>query len=85
MFTAEIIKGRLNQKPFIPLRIIVSEGLSYEIYHPDLVLVGWSDLIIGFAIPNQPSIYDRTIRIAMGHVVGLEDLPAPIPQNGQQT
>ena len=81
MFTPEVIKARLNEKPFRPLRIVASEGLSYEINHPDLVWVGWSDLQIGFASPEHPTIYDRRIRIAMSHVVGLEDLPAPTPSN----
>jgi len=87
MFSAEVIKARLNEKPFRPLRIIVSEGLSYEIVHPDLVWVGWSDLQIGFASPDHPTIYDRTIRIATGHVVGLEDIPSPPPanKNGQKS
>lgn len=81
MFNADVVKARLNEKPFRPLRIIVSEGLNYDIYHPDLVWVGWSDLQIGFASPDHPTIYDRTVRIAMGHVVGLEDIPSPAPSN----
>jgi hypothetical protein len=86
LFSAEVIKARLNEKPFRPLRIIVSEGLSYEIEHPDLVWVGWRDLQIGFASPDHPTIYDRTVRIAMGLVVGLEDIPsaAPANKNGQK-
>ncbi len=86
MFTSEVIKTRLNERPFRPLRIIVSEGLSYEINHPDLVWVGWSDVQIGFASPDHPTTYDRTIRIAMAHVVGLEDIPssAPAHKNGQK-
>jgi hypothetical protein len=76
MFSAEVIKARLNERPFRPLRIIASEGLSYDIYHPDLIWVGWSDLQIGFAHPDHPDIYNKTIRIAMSHVVGIEDLPA---------
>lgn len=83
MFNAEVIKGRLNQKPFRPLRIIVSEGSSYDIYHPDLIWVGWSSLQIGFAKPEHPTIYVRTVRVAMGDVIGLEDLPGPTPQNGK--
>ena len=84
MFTADGIKARLNQKPFRPMRIIASEGLTYDVYHPDLVWVGWSDLHIGFAHPDHPTIYDRTIRLAMSHVVGLEDIstPAPSTNNG---
>jgi hypothetical protein len=76
MFSPEVIKSRMNEKPFRPLRIIVSEGLTYDIYHPDLVWVGWNDLQIGFAHPDHPTIYDRTVRIAMSHVVAIEDIPA---------
>lgn len=81
MFSPEVIKARLNEKPFRPLRIIVSEGLKYDIARPDLVWVGWNDLQVGFASPDHPTIYDRTIRIAMSHVVGLEDLPSSAPAN----
>ena len=81
MFSSDVIKARLNEKPFRPLRIIVSEGLSYDIAHPDLVWVGWNDLMIGFASPEHPTTYDRTIRIAMAHVVGLEDLHASAPSH----
>ncbi|MBM3993047.1 MAG: hypothetical protein FJ303_02660 [Planctomycetes bacterium] len=76
MFSAEVIKARLNQEPFRPLRIIASEGLSYDIYHPDRFWIGWSDIQIGFAHPDHPDIYNKTIRITMSHVVGLEDIPA---------
>jgi len=76
MFSPEVIKKRLNVKPFRPLRIVASEGLSYDIYHPDLVWVGWNDLQIGFAHANHPTIYDQTTRIAMSHVVAIEDIPA---------
>jgi hypothetical protein len=87
MFTSDIIKARLNQRPFVPVRIIASEGLTFDIYHPDLVWVGWNELHVGFASPDHPTTYDRTIRLAMSHVVGLEDLPAPAPanKNGQTT
>ena len=76
MFNPQIIKTRLNEKPFRPLRIIATEGLTYDIYHPDLVWVGWSDLQIGFAGTEHPTIYDRSIRLAMADVVGVEDLHA---------
>lgn len=82
MFNAEIIKARLNKQPFRPFQINLSEGLSYEINHPDLVLVGWTNLHIGFAKPENPTIYYRTLRVEMDQVVGLEDLPGPTPQNG---
>ncbi len=85
MYRPEDIQARLREKPFRPLRIRVSEGLQYDIHHPDLVFVGNRDLMIGFPGPDNPSIYDRVTRVALIHVVALEDTPAPAsPGNGQQ-
>jgi hypothetical protein len=77
MFRAEDIQARLRETPFRPVRIVASEGLRYDIYHPDLILVGRRDLTIGFPGPDDPTIYDRVVRVALVHVVGLEDIPAP--------
>ena len=79
MFNAETIRARLREQPFRPLRIIASEGLRYDILHPDLVLVGHRDLMIGFPGPKHPTIYDRVVRLALVHIVAIEELPAPTP------
>ena len=84
MFRAEDILNRMRQRPFSPLRIVVSEGQHFDIRHPDLVLVGTRDLTIGFPRPDNPSIYEGQTRVALVHVVALEDLPpAKVPDNGQ--
>jgi hypothetical protein len=81
MFTAEEIQERLRQRPFLPLRIIVSEGMHFDIRHPDLVLVGRRDLSIGKPDESNPNIYSGLIRVALVHVVALEELPATQPQS----
>ena len=40
-----------------------------------LVNIGDRDLTIGFPGPTRPKIYDRIIRVALIHLVGIEDLP----------
>ena len=47
MFNAESIQSRLRQQPFRPLRIVTSSGEAIDVTHPDLVLVGARDIIIG--------------------------------------
>jgi hypothetical protein len=84
MFTSQDVQARLREKPFRPFRIVVSEGQRFDIRHPDLVLVGMNDLIIGFPAPGQPTIYSGVTRVALLHVVSLEDLPASVPGDGQQ-
>jgi hypothetical protein len=75
MFSAEDIQQRLRARPFRPLRIVASEGLTYDIYHPDLVFVGRHYLMIGSPDPTTPSIYDRITYVSMVHIVALEELP----------
>lgn len=75
MYTAEQIQARLRDKPFQPLRIIASEGLRFDIYHPDLVFVGIRDIMVGSPSDANPTVYDKVTRVALVHVVGLEDLP----------
>ena len=84
MFTAESIQTRLRERPFRPLRIVVSEGQRFDIHHPDLVLVGHRDLMVGLPKKPESSIYDRVTRIALVHVVALEDLRVPAPEDGLQ-
>lgn len=75
MYTPESIQARLRERPFRPFRIVASEGLRYEIKHPDLVLVGRHDVMIGYADDRSPLIYDRLVRVALAHIVALDELP----------
>ncbi len=68
--------------PFVPLRIVTSAGQSFDIYHPDLVMVGRRDLTVGTASGENPRQYEQVTRIAVLHVTSLEDLPTPIPPDG---
>ncbi len=77
MFRPDDILARLHERPFKPFRIIASEGQRFEIPHPDLVLVGHRDLVVGFPSAQNPRIYDGLTRLALVHIVALEDLPVP--------
>jgi hypothetical protein len=69
------IKDRLRDQPFKPVRIIASEGQRFDVYHPDLMFVGERDIMVRFPSDSEPSLYDRVTRVALVHIVGLEDLP----------
>lgn len=77
MFSPEDIKSRLRQQPFRPFRIIASEGQKFDVRHPDLVFVGSRDIMVGFPAPNNPTIYDGVTRLALIHILALEDIPVP--------
>jgi hypothetical protein len=75
MFSSDDILARLRHSPFIPVRIIISSGQTFDIYHPDLVLVGRRDMIIGMASRENPAQYEQTTRVPLMHVTAMEDLP----------
>jgi hypothetical protein len=77
MFTPDDIQERLKAQPFVPVRIVTSSGQMFDIYHPDLVMVGRRSLIVGTASTENPRQFEVTTRIAIWHVTALGDLPAP--------
>ena len=78
MFNSDDIQRRLRQSPFIPVRIIISSGQTFDILHSDLVLVGRRDITIGMASSENPTQYEQTTRVPIMHVTALEDLPTAI-------
>jgi hypothetical protein len=82
MFSADDIQSRLRERPFVPLRVVTSSGQSYDVTHPELVLVGRRALIIGTASNENPSHFDAASRVALMHVVDLQDVPASKPTDG---
>jgi hypothetical protein len=64
----------VRRKPFVPFRLHISDGSSFDVLHPDLALVTRRSVIL--AMSGDPTqIPERAITIAMVHVTGLEDLP----------
>jgi hypothetical protein len=87
MFTADDIQARLRERPFIPVRLVTSSGQSYDVTHPELVLVGRRTLIIGTASNENPTQFETASRVAILHVADLQDIPHPAPTdtNGPAT
>lgn len=83
MFSADDIQTRLRDRPFTPVRIVTTTGQTYDVYHPDLVLVGRRFLIVGAPSAENPTHAEQVTRVAMVHVAELRDLPIPtLPANG---
>jgi hypothetical protein len=82
MFTAAEVYRRIKGAPFIPVRIRTSDGISYDIYHPDLVIVGPRFVTVGTASAEGPEYADLVTRVGMIHITALEDLPIPAKPGG---
>jgi hypothetical protein len=71
------IREKLDHRPFVPFRIVLSDGTIYEIRHPELLLLGKRSAVIGLASNPVDREYDRYITVALLHITRLEPLQSP--------
>jgi hypothetical protein len=78
----EELKARVRQRPFIPFRIVLTEGTSYQIRHPDLIMVGKRSAVVGLAKDPEADFYDATILVDLLHIVRLEPIDTAAAAGG---
>jgi hypothetical protein len=86
MLTGNDVRDRLQQRPFVPFRLVMSSGQFYDIQHPDLVLVGKRHVFVGTAREENPTEFDRSSLLSILHLAAIENLPtekAAAQSNGQ--
>ncbi len=68
------VQKRLRDAPFRPFRMHLTDGSSYEVRHPELVLLGRRMLILG--IPGRPenTYFETSVDIDLMHIVRMDDL-----------
>lgn len=76
MFTAKVIKQRLDQKPFRPLRIRMSSGEAYDIANHDAAWVLRDSVEIGLD-PDADGLASLTRRCSLLHIASIEDIASP--------
>jgi hypothetical protein len=74
--TPETIQKHLLCHPFQPFRVCLSDGASYEVRQPEMVLVLQREVIIGLPKPGE-RFPRQTVYCDLLHVTRLE------PINGQ--
>jgi hypothetical protein len=77
--TQEELRERARRHPFEPFRIVLTTGATYDIRHPDLIMVGQRSAIIGLTDQPDGMVYQRTFKVDLLHIVGIEDLPVSSP------
>ena len=65
----------LRRRPFTPFRLHVSDGTTYEIRHPELLMVALASAVVGLTSAGQlfPQV-ERYEIVDLLHIVRLEPL-----------
>lgn len=76
-FMIETLKELLSRRPFIPFRVILSSGDSFEVRHPEFAWLTKGGLYIG--LPEAEGngagdLSDRAMFCSALHLAGIEQL-----------
>lgn len=73
----------VRTRPFIPFRILLTNGESLEVRHPELCMTGTRSAVIGLLSPSQSQpIYETYSVVDLLHIVRLEPIRQAAPSNG---
>jgi hypothetical protein len=84
--TAEALYSRLRRRPFLPFRLILTSGTTYDIMHPEMLFVTKSGLTVAIydrgQHPSPDEIPQREALVSFLHIASAEDLPQPTSKAG---
>jgi len=69
------LREHLRRSPFQPLRVYLSDGSSYEVRHPEMMLVTRSEVIIAID-PGDDAVPEKKVFCDPIHITRVE------PTNG---
>ncbi len=84
--TADALFARLRRRPFVPFRLILTSGTTYDILHPEMLFVSKSGLTVAIydrdQKPSPDEIPMRESLVSFLHIAATEDLPQPSSRAG---
>ncbi len=86
MFTGDELREMLHTRPFVPFRLVQSDGAAIEVRSPEAVVVGKRWAVIGLLDPKgTDTLFDRYAVVYFLHVARTEQLglgPPPFSSSG---
>ena len=72
----EDIKAVRDREPFVPFRIVFTDGKSFQIPHRDFLMISRHTLEIGVAREPGSAIPEEIVHASPLHVVRIEQMQA---------
>jgi len=79
---AQELTELLRKRPFVPLRIHMTDGQTYDIRHPEMVIVLRQRVDIGVPYDLAAGIAERVEYCSLLHIVRVEELSPATPADG---
>jgi hypothetical protein len=73
MITAMQLRERMNEIPFRPFRITLSDGRAFNVPNHDVALVKRNSIEIGIELDSR-SFAQKYVECAILHITSIEDI-----------
>src|SRR5437867_2410813 len=78
----EELLAAVRRRPFVPFRLHIADGSSYDIRHPEMILVTRRTAFVG--IPGEPGqVAERAVTVVIPHISRLEEIATAATGNRQ--
>ncbi len=67
------IAAHTRKQPFQPVRVFISDGTSYDVRHPEMMMVGRTEVIIGLE-STRDDVFDRFAYCDPVHITRIEPI-----------
>jgi hypothetical protein len=80
MFNADNMLNLLKARPFVPFRLLLSDGGSVEVRSPEVAMLGRQFAVVGLLDPKAAGTFiDRWTTVWYLHVSRVEQMQAGAP------
>jgi hypothetical protein len=80
MFTSNDLQTLVKARPFVPFRLVLSDGGLVEVKSPELVMLGRRFAVVGILEPEtRDSLIDRWTTVWYLHVTRAEQISPGAP------
>lgn len=69
---AEDLIELLEERPFVPLRLHMSNGRTHEVRHPEMAIVG--EEVVALGVQREGSDYPRIRLVSLQHINEVEQI-----------
>jgi hypothetical protein len=81
---AEELMELIRRQPFRPLRIHMTGGHIYDLYHPDQIIVRRGRIDVAAESDPKTGVTDRVDYCSLLHVVRVEELATSTSSGGEE-
>jgi hypothetical protein len=68
------LRDAVKRQPFVPFRLVLTDGQGYDIHHPNLLWVGQRSVIVGLTSNVGQEFYERTVEVNLQCISRIEPL-----------